>query len=51
MKTCDRETHLSVSGTPLYDLERNLKMAILCVQHVTDRVNREKNYSIKGSVL
>ncbi|NLN66275.1 MAG: HAMP domain-containing histidine kinase [Clostridiaceae bacterium] len=42
LKTCDRETHLSVSGTPLYDLERNLKMAILCVQHVTDRVNREK---------
>ncbi len=38
----DREEHLSISGTSLIDTEQKLKMAILCVQLVTDRVIHEK---------
>lgn len=36
------EDHLSVSGSPLYDAGHKLKMAILCIRLVTDRVNHER---------
>lgn len=42
LRQMNGEEHLSISGTPLYDAEQKLKMAILCVQLVTDRVIHEK---------
>ncbi|NLO39073.1 MAG: HAMP domain-containing histidine kinase [Ruminiclostridium sp.] len=38
----DQEIHLSISGSPLFDAEKKLKMAILCAQLATDRVVHEK---------
>ncbi len=38
----NQEVYISFSGSPLFDAEKKLKMAILCAQTVTDRVVHEK---------
>jgi signal transduction histidine kinase/PAS domain-containing protein len=37
----NKDLHLSISGTPLYDSDNKLKMALLCVRNATDRINHE----------
>lgn len=42
LKHMGKEFHLSISGTQLHHVNGKLEMALLCVQNVTDRVNKEK---------
>jgi PAS domain S-box-containing protein len=34
--------HLSVSGSPIYDKNRNIEKALFCTRDVTEQVNKEK---------
>ncbi len=42
IKNDSKEIHLCISGTPVYNCNNQLNMALLCVQIMTDKINQEK---------